>query len=236
MTRDIVDVIKEDIVDMIDNTVRVKEITLDSDPDLRFIVCDLKWMKVGQSLIDENSNSYSVAFIDFETNEVRALRPSPTAVLTKGSVLQIIKPKYYHGTAIVANNEILTGVNHDIRLAVPFIWVKETVTGYSYPEDSSQDFDAEPVIYFLDEINEKALNADQRTQGVKPMLALKEAFYDAIDNGYGVERRTRSFERTISRFGRENEKGMFTYILNANLGGVEIRPTLTVSKSVRCTC
>lgn len=236
MTRDIVDVIKEDIVDMIDNTTKVTSVIFDTFPDIRFKLCDLKWLKEGQLLTDDEGNPYIAQTINYQTKEVSSFRISEDVMPKKGTVMSLIKPKYYHGTSIVVNNEIPKSVKSDLRQAVPMIWVKETIPGYRYPDDSSQDFDAEPIIYFLDGINEKLLNPEQRKLGVKPMLALKEAFLKAIEDGYGIERRTRTPERTISRFGRENEKGMFTYILDMNLGGVEIRPTLTISKSVRCTC
>jgi hypothetical protein len=236
MTRDIVDVVKEDIIDKIDSTITVKAITLDGDPDLRFTVCDLKWIKEGQTVFDQDDNSYAVAFIDRETNEIRTLRPSPTAQLKKGSVLRIIKPKYYHGTRIVANIEIPMSVDNDIRLAVPFIWLVETIPGSTYPEDSSQDFDADIKLFFLDEVDPQATNSDQRQQGVKPMLALKEAFYEAVEGSYTITRRRNSPERTFSLLGRETEKGMVQAILDGYFGGVEIRPTLTFAKTARCKC
>jgi hypothetical protein len=142
-----------------------------------------------------------------------------------------------HGTHRVADQEWLKSVNHDVRLGIPLIWLVETIPGERYPKDHAQDFDALPRMFFLDETNPReALNPEQRQQGVKPMLSLVTAFYEALDDSYELSRTKGSFERTISRFGTEDKEGVIENILSANLGGVEIRPTITVSKDVRCIC
>jgi hypothetical protein len=87
----------------------------------------------------------------------------------------------------------------------------------------------------LDEIDvDDSLNDEQRDQGARPMLGLMEAFYDALKESYKLKRNGGNFQKTISRFGVEDNDGIIRNILDANLGGVESRPTLTIYKTVEC--
>lgn len=232
--RDIVDVIKEDIVEQIDNTVKVKTIVESGPNIIKFTLCDYKWLKEGRSLRSETDLFYQASFIDAD-GVITAQNPG--AALEPRQILTLPPPVFIHGTHRVANQEWLKSVNSDIRLGVPLIWLVETIPGERYPKDHAQDFDALPRLFFLDETNPiEDLNPQQRQQGVKPMLALVTAFYEAVDESFEISRNRGAFERTISRFGTEDKEGMIQNILSAHLGGVEIRPTITISKDVRCTC
>lgn len=232
--RDIVDVIKEDIVDKIDNTVRVKAVIESTADDIRFTLCNNKWLKPTRTLTSEFNDVYSIISIS-ETGVIHVRNPGNT--LVKGQILTIKAPIFVHGTHRVANMEWLQSTNYMVFMGVPLIWLVETIPGERYPKDHAQDFDALPRLFFLDETNpEQSLNPEQREQGVKPMLALVTGFYDAIDDSFELSRNRGSFERTISRFGTEDKDGMIKNILEAHLGGVEIRPAITISKDVRCTC
>jgi hypothetical protein len=234
MERDIVDIVQDEIISRIDNTVRVTSIIESTPSDLRFTVCDYKWLKTkGGHLRSAGDVFYYPDDIDPETGIIHAKNPGTALELRQ--VLTIKPPVFVHGTHRVTNVEWLRSINKDVRLGVPLIWLKETIPGMRYPEDHSQLKDETPTFYFLDEIDVvDSTNAEQRVQGVKPMLALVAAFYKAIEDGYEITRRSGSFEKTISRFGNEMKDGMIENILDANLGGVEIRPTLTITKTVGC--
>lgn len=232
--RDIVDVIEHDIVNLIDNTVKVTEV-ISSDPDYVYLKsCDYKWLKPGGYLLSSNNVKYICISID--EDGVIQLKNAGQSIV-KRQILTLKAPVFVHGTYRVANQEWLQGVGFDLRDGVPLIWLVETIQGQRYQKDHAQDFDAMPRLFFLDETNpEGSLNTEQREQGVKPMLALVTEFYKVIDDSFNFARDTGSFERTISRFGTEDKEGMIKNILEAYLGGVEIRPTITISKDVGCNC
>ena len=91
-------------------------------------------------------------------------------------------------------------------------------------------------IFFLDETDiVNYYTADHITNVVYPMEQLVKEFIDTIN-------RNRQFKTIesweiieFSRFGVEQENGMFQNILDANLSGVELRITLTKYKE-NCKC
>lgn len=232
--RDIVDVIEQDVVNKIDITVKVTQIIQQSQSIVQFKLCDLKWLKQNRYLRSANNAFFSIASID---DEGVITVTNPPEVMKRRQIFTINPPVFVHGTHRVVNQEWLLRIKRDVRLGVPLIWLVETIPGERYPKDHAQDFDAIPRLFFLDETNpEGAMNPEQREQGVKPMLSLVTGFYNAIDDSFELSRNQGAFERTISRFGTEDKEGMIQNILDAYLGGVEIRPTITVSKDVRCNC
>jgi hypothetical protein len=235
--RDITQIVETEIVNNIDNTVRVVEVIEIDDAYYVLRLCDVKWLKIGRSIEDVGGNFYNVSELDRETGVIKVIRPNAVDQIKKRDVLTIIRPTYIHGTRTTANNEWGKMVGHDVRFKIPIIWLAETTNEPEYPRDSPKEVDSNLVLYFLDEIDVvDSLNDQQREQGVRPMLELEHYFMEAIEESYELALLQSANRKTFSRFGNEDKSGISEWILDANLGGVEIRPTITIYKKVGCKC
>jgi hypothetical protein len=169
-------------------------------------------------------------------------------VIKKHDTGTIIRPTFIHGTKYTANIEWLKSIQFDLNTGLPLIWLYESINESVNEQFSPFDSEASLRLFFLDYIdltgdslvNENG-NSDEnfqiRKQGVKPMLSLSDSFLDTVDSSYKVERSSSSNRTTFSIFANENSKNgetIYERILDANLGGVEIRPTLSIYKGVEC--
>jgi len=235
--QDIVQIVRDEIVANIDNTVVVRQIVDNDELTITVVLCDYKWLKVGQSLTDEDLQLWNIQTIDYENGQIRLLIPGEDSTLVKGQVLTIVQPTFVFGTVKTAENEwkLKTGENSIIGL--PLIWLAGSVPENEYGYDSSKDYDASLRVFFLDNIDMvSSLDDEQRSQAVRPMLALEKAFNDSVENSYKVDRLRSGQRRTLSIFGNEDKDGIYEMIFDEELGGVEAQPTLTIYKSVACKC
>lgn len=246
MSKDIVDILRYDLLPFIDNTVKVKSVVSDVDT-YTLVLCNIKWLKVGR-IITIGSYEFQVISINYLTNEVVVNIPNPLAVIKKHDVGTIIRPIFIHGTKYTANIEWLKSIQFDTNTGLPLIWLYEYINEGVNEQFSPYDSEANLRLFFLDGIDltgdslvNEYQNSDEnfqiRKQGVKPMLSLSDSFLDAVDESYKVERSSSSNRTTFSIFSNEstrNNEIIYERILDANLGGVEIRPTLSIYKGVEC--
>lgn len=241
MALDIIDIVGQ-TVQGIDNTVTVVQVLNETPTTVQVVLCDVKWLKKG-SVMTANGDAFGVVEMDRDTGVVTFSRGAAT--LNRRDVGTIKAPVFIHGTRTTANVEWLKSVSNDVRLGVPLIWLHESIPGTEYDDTSSKAYDAAARLFFLDELTDptngvvnEVLQADPlyhlREQAAKPMSALVDAFYESLDKRYDVERGASNFRQSLTIFGNENQTGVYENILNAQLGGVEIRPTLTVYKLVGC--
>lgn len=235
--QDIVKLLKSEVIDKIDRTVTVESIIDETLNEIEVTFCSLKWLRNKDWLVDANFENWAIIAINFDTNAVRFLRPSGSATLQKRQVLTILRPiTFVHGTKRTANFEWLGQIQQDVRVGTPLIWLYESINGDRKPMDNAIDFDSNLRVFFLDEVDwtGNSLNDEIREQGVRPMLALADAFFNALDSSYKLDMLSNAPINTMSRFGNEDNAGVISRILDANLGGVEARPTLSVYKGVEC--
>jgi len=233
---DIVQIVRDEIVANIDNTVIVKEIVTDDELTITIKLCDYKWIKVGQFMVDENFAQWGITSINTITGEIVVLIPGETT-LVKRQVLTIIEPTFVFGSVKTADNEWTLRNNSNSIVGLPLIWLAGSVNENEDEFDSPIDYEASLRIFFLDVIDmTDSLDDQQRDQGVRPMLALEKGFNDSIESSYKVDRLKSGQRKTLSIFGNEDKGGFYEMIFDEELGGVEARPTLTIYKSVACKC
>jgi hypothetical protein len=197
--------------------------------------CELKWARVGKIVIDpETGNSFTIVSIENEGLILEPLPTNPTGQ-TAGGVLLLPNPFYLSGTKIAANNE-WSKVTNSLMAKTPIVWLLELIRFKRYGRESAIDFESELRLFFLDETNvTQYYTSDHRSNVVVPMTQLGDAFLSTLAQNRAFKVIEQSEFITFSRFGVEQDQGVFKNILDANLSGVELRLALTKYKS-NCKC
>jgi hypothetical protein len=243
--RDIVDIIRNEIVANINNHVKVISVVGENAELIEVKLCSLKWLKIGMPVIS-GVNAFVVTAIDYTTKEVTMSKTTPSSTLVRRDLVDIKTPTFVHGTRIIANSEWKAITNNsDQRL--PLIWLYESIVEDENKLDSPIESMPNLRLFFLDWYNPSGslvnenMNPDPekqiRRQTVVPMLGLKDEFIRVINERIDIDINSNFYRKTISIFADEkeiNNETVVKFILDENLGGVEIRPTLTVYKGVEC--
>jgi hypothetical protein len=222
------------LVQSIDYTL-TGELNVDVLPNV-WVTCNLKWARVGKIVIDPvTGNSFTI--VEILENEGLILEALPTNPTNEpaGNMLYLPNPFYLSGTKIAANSE-WSKVSNSLMAKTPVVWLLELIRFKSYGRESTIDFESDLRLFFLDETNvTQFYTSDHRSNVVSPMTELASEFINTI----GSLRQFKTVDQyeiiTFSRFGVEQDQGVFKNILDANLSGVELRLTLTKYKQ-NCKC
>jgi hypothetical protein len=210
------------------------ELNTDIDPNV-WVTCNLKWSRVGKIVIDESTgNSFTIVSV---VDDGLILEPLPTNPTSEppSNVLLLPNPFYLSGTKIAANNE-WSKVTNSLMAKTPVVWLLELIRFKSYGRESTIDFETDVRLFFLDETNvTQYYTSDHRSNVVMPMSHLANEFIDAVSRSRSYQTVDQYEIITFSRFGVEQDQGVFKNILDANLSGVEMRVTLTKYKQ-NCKC
>jgi hypothetical protein len=228
MTNDLSAII-EGIVNQIDTTLVGK---YDQNTE-QTNVCATKWARVGKYVTDSTGAIYRITDVQID-EYIKAEPIAPNGPPLDG-VINLPNPYWITGTRTATNRE-WTIKDNNLLDKTPIVWLLETLRFRQYGRQSTFDFDADLRIFFLDETDPvNYYTADHRENVVFPMQNLANEFISTIA-------RLRQFKViedyeliTFSRFGVEQQAGMFQNILDANLSGVELRITLTMYKA-NCKC
>lgn len=210
------------------------ELNDDVDPNI-WVSCNLKWARVGKIVMDETTgNSFTIVSL---VDDALILEPLPTnpTVEPPSNVLLLPNPFYLSGTKIAANNE-WSKVTNSLMAKTPVIWLLELIRFKTYGRESTIDFETDVRLFFLDETNvTQYYTSDHRSNVVMPMTQLVGEFMESVARSRSYQTIDQYEIITFSRFGVEQEQGVFKNILDANLSGVEMRVTLTKYKQ-NCKC
>jgi len=195
--------------------------------------CATKWARKGKILTDEDAFTYSVVSIIYDES-IEGLNLFDPLVKMNGNIF-LPAPFYIHGTRYATNAEWLK-TDSDLRRKTPIIWLLETTNETRFGKGDSRLFESDLRIFFLDETNVKDfLSDDHRREVVYPMQKLAEEFISVIDGDRSFKRLENYRIKSFSRFGVEDQSGVFQNILDANLSGVELSLTLTKYRK-NCKC
>jgi hypothetical protein len=217
---------------IIGNVVSQMDSTIDGTFDVdKTFTCDSKWARVGKKVTNENSDEFLLTEVDFDTFIIGENIDS----IALDGVINLPQPFFIHGTKKATNRE-WTILSNDVTAKTPIIWLLGSLNYKQFGRESTIDIESSVRIFFLDETDvANYYTADHITQVVYPMEQLAKEFIETIN-------RNRNFKTIedweiieFTRFGVEQENGMFQNILDANLSGVELRITLTKYKE-NCKC
>lgn len=223
------------LLPLLDNTVKVKHIILNSDPEFNFEVCDAKWMKAGQSFEDKDGYFWGVASVDYVNNIVYATRPSALALLTSGDKIMIQLPSFRSGTPMSVEGEELAKIQADQITVTPLIWLLESISSevndFGTPQDEVFDF----TFFCLERYSfEDNFNDQRHLEGVYPMKQLGNELIKGIDHAFGIDRVGKYYPMELSRFGKEDEKGFKRYVLSIDLSGMRYKIKVKINEQLCC--
>ena len=217
---------------IIGNVVSQMDSTINGTFDAyRTLSCNTKWARVGKQVTDSDANLFTISVIE-ENDYLIGVNPELIAL---DGVINLPQPFFIHGTKKATNRE-WTILSNDVTAKTPIIWLLGSLNYKQFGRESTIDIESSVRIFFLDETDvANYYTADHITQVVYPMEQLAKEFIETIN-------RNRNFKTIedweiieFTRFGVEQENGMFQNILDANLSGVELRITLTKYKE-NCKC
>jgi hypothetical protein len=227
MTGEISNIVKDLVLSM-DNTIFG---TFDEDTGKTFF-CNTKWARIGKEITNEGGDIYIIT--DIEPNEW-ILAEAVTGSNDLEGIIYLPEPYWITGTKLAANME-WTKANNNVLSKTPLIWLVELIRYSKFGRESTVDFESDLRLFFLDETNvAQYYTSDHRDNVVYPMEQLVNEFIEVIKANRSYET-IESYEViTFSRFGVEQQNGMFKNILDANLSGVELRINLKKYKQ-NCKC
>jgi hypothetical protein len=217
---------------IIANVVSQMDSTIDGTFDVdKTLSCNTKWARVGKTVTDSNGDEFLITEIDENNYLVTENRDK----IGLDGTIYLPQPFFIHGTKKATNRE-WTILSNDVTAKTPIIWLLGSLNYKQFGRESTIDIESSVRIFFLDETDvANYYTADHITQVVYPMEQLAKEFIETIN-------RNRNFKTIedweiieFTRFGVEQENGMFQNILDANLSGVELRITLTKYKE-NCKC
>jgi hypothetical protein len=227
MTNEISNIIKE-LVLSIDNTIFG---TFDEDSGKTFF-CNTKWARIGKEITNEGGDLFLIT--DIEPNEWIIAEHVGGANDLDG-LIYLPEPYWITGTKLAANMEWTKG-NASVLNKTPLIWLVELIRYRKFGRESTVNFESDLRLFFLDETNvTQFYTADHRDNVVYPMEQLVNEFIEVIKANKSFETIENYEVITFSRFGVEQQNGMFKNILDANLSGVELRINLRKYKQ-NCKC
>jgi hypothetical protein len=227
MTNEISNIIKE-LVLSIDNTIFG---TFDEDSGKTFF-CNTKWARIGKEITNEGGDIFLIT--DIEPNEWIIAEHVGGANDLDG-LIYLPEPYWITGTKLAANMEWTKG-NASVLNKTPLIWLVELIRYRKFGRESTVNFESDLRLFFLDETNvTQFYTADHRDNVVYPMEQLVNEFIEVIKANKSFETIENYEVITFSRFGVEQQNGMFKNILDANLSGVELRINLRKYKQ-NCKC
>lgn len=231
--KDIFDIVKDEIVDKIDLTVKVISVS-NVGSVFTIELCNNKWLRVGQNLND-GTHLWKVTEIN-SVGIITATKPTGATNIVKRQVLNIKTPTFLAGTKISVNNEWL-GLGNDTRNKLPLIWLLESIDEQEFGIKSAIERKSKIRVLFLDDNNPKQyLIKDFRKNTVIPMLNLKDSFNEAVEKNHLFDYIESWNSKPFTRFGTENENGFLKNILDADLSGVQEDVTLPIYKRKECKC
>lgn len=232
-TKDISIIVKEQIIDTLDLSVRIVDIITQNAVGGEFKLCDAKWLRVGLT-IDFNGEFYSVLQVVGNTVTLNKIVSSSNN-LTKWMYGNIQAPFFVAGSKTIAEQKWNELQEYNQSTLLPLIWLPEKITERVYDLDSQNLLDAELRLFLLDSIDVLNTNNEQkRLQAVSPMLRLCDAIDEAIYKSRVIELNGVSTRQTLTQFATMKEGDWEEFIWDANLGGIDYRPTITVKKSNKC--
>lgn len=225
--RNPVDIVEE-LVSRIDNTITAKSVVDNSDGTFSLMVCDIKYATTQTTLNGINISSIIDHGTYYEIILVTNTEPVAPFLLNA--------PKYYDGTAIGVNQELIELQSNPSRPSFyPMIYFPDTLRGTDYSK-YTPEMDAECRLVFAVNRDISWTNKQIKKNCINPMLVLLDEMKHIIDkdkslliNNYRVIQYYRLGEKVETR-------GTISNMINDYCSGIVVDFNMVVYPDFECKC
>lgn len=234
MTKEIKDIVGT-VISNIDKTIRISQIVDFDQPIVTLYLCsEVKWLRVGDVLINETGEFGEV--IEITSEYIRVDKSSVFDWTNKQPEIQTTF-HYFYGTKTAVNQQWLeTNIDEDNKL--PLIYLVLPVTESFEPRSSGLERETEILLYFCDRFDEYVTET-QIIDNVHPLLqAYFDGFLSAVRLDYSFAELDKPYRsRKLPVFGNETSDGFDSLIMDSRLSALEVRITLPIRKGAQiCKC
>ena len=235
MKEDISDILEFQIVDKIDNTVKVVYASAVENNAQTIRLCNAKYLRLfGQLWFLDDSEYFDV--ITYNEDGSLLVAPSNEGVEAfKGQTLKLEKPYYLRGTARAVNFE-WNKLSEIEGFKLPLVWLVNPTPEKFFtdpPIERNSDLRILLLCYanFADDWTK-----EHREKNVIPLMNLADEIVKAVNLNQLYFNRVLDYDtKDFAKFGTEDNSGIIKNIIDANLSGVELRISLEVLKQ-NCNC
>lgn len=234
MVLDIDTIVKERVIDTINNVIRVKSVTPLENSRQTVVFCDSKYLRLfGSFFTSDNVFEFGVLMYNSEGSVTVAV---PEGVeIQRGNEFILRIPYYFKGTPMAVNMEWKKFSSYE-GVKLPLIWLLQP-TNEVFRERNTVERVSDIKFFLLcgaDFTND--FTDDFRRKNVQPLFELAKCITESVNRNSMyfnklVDHRTRDF----SKFGTEEKTGIVKSIIDSNLSGVELTFSLEVLKK-NCKC
>lgn len=215
-----------ELVGRIDNTVNAKSIVENFDGTYTITTCNIKYLT-------SNLTINGVRVLEIVENGDYQVKVQAEVV----EPLTITQPRYYHGTAISVNTELMDILSNTNRpVAFPMIYFPETRKPTRYPKLSNYEMEADCRLVFAVEFLHEWDAGMLKDYCINPMLQLLDLLKTVVDNDFKILIDGYSVEQ-FSKLGEKVEgKGVIFNAINDNMSGIVVDFTMSVAHDFECLC
>lgn len=222
------DIIEQEIINKLDNQLRVESFSAVANNEQTVTFCDIKWLKLYE-FVTVNNVKLIVKSI---TNNTVVFKIT-TQSINYSTLVLIQKPLFFNGTLSNTKYEWSKylndfGVNSE-RDKLPFIWLVSPTDEITNGYDQGSTRTATCKLWFVHWSDWNLLNIDRQNEAIRPLYSLVNAFQQAIvKNGSMFKGFNQYTTRDFPKFGVENTNGIEKQIFDSTLSAVEFDVNLEI--------
>jgi hypothetical protein len=224
------DIVKQHIVDLLDNEVRIiRAGTWSSVTEMQTVTfCDIKWLRLYNQFLEGQE------VISIVGNQVTLTTSQP---LAQGETLTIERPKFFHGTPYNTVQEWHDFTTNE-REKLPFIWLVTPSNERFNDYKTTIQRVSSCQLFFVHWSDWQMLNQNRVNETIEPLHRLIDNFVETIDDNVRAFGKldNRGQRRDYPKFGRESNKGIEEVIMNSTLGAVRLEIDLRIKRDLKCKC
>jgi len=224
-------IILGELIDSMDLTIAVN-----SQQGNKIFVCKTLHLNTQKTVTDSQGNKYKVS--NWANDEWLELVPQGAAPDPfNDTLINCPPPTYLHGTPSSTNDEF-SQIEVRMGAKVPLIWLYENYRETKNGRGSTIERETTPRMFFLDQVNSPEWTTkEHHRQAIQPMANLADLLTETIEKNRMFKSIIRTELVPRPRFGVFiDDQGNDRKILDPDLSGVEMQPTLEIYKSYSCKC
>jgi hypothetical protein len=224
----ITDIVEQEIVNKLDNLLKVIRASAVVNDVQTLEFCDIKWLE----LYNEFTNGLQVVSVSGNSVDVATSTP-----ITVGTILEIQRPLFLDGTPLNTVQE-WHEFNPNEKEKLPFIWLVTAVDDGYQNRTSAIERIVNCQIFFVHWSNWLELNQNRVNDTIRPLHKVIDAFANKVNNNPPVFDRlsNNGTRREYPKFGRETNEGIEEVIMNSTLGAIRYNVELRIKRNYICEC